>query len=252
MTVVFELRVSLGEISKVRFEDAPPSLEDSAAWFVRCADDAVTVHALAGDRIREIASARFIGGRLVDRESIRPSVPSPEGWKILTTAVARARRRADERAPRWRRALAKIDPSSRRVLLGAVIMGVLAIGLMATLLFVVRRTEPAAQSLAPFDALTWRDVARGGETTIPLILKDPERERGRKLCVTGKVVHIERARVNGRDAHVGGLRPADGGDSINFIALGSTRSIVADSMGDLCGVAHGKRIVGLFDLPENR
>jgi hypothetical protein len=245
----FELDISLGEVSKVQVGRIDAPKLDAGTWFVRYDDGVVTVHALAGGKVHEIARASWLREHLLDRTSVKPGTPSDREWKRVATAVSRVLRRTASAMPAWRRAIAAIDPKSRRVIIGSIIMGVLAIGATVAI-FVIRTNEPAAESLAPLDSLSWTDLQRGGETTVPLILKDPERERGRKLCVEGTVVSIERARVNGRDAHVGAMRIGD--DGIDFIALGSTGSIVARSSARMCGVGHGKRILGRFDLPENR
>ena len=317
--VAFELGISLGEISKVRFEHAaaPANLDDAFTWFVRANDDVVTIHALYDNKVREIARARWSYGRLVERTSVRPGFPSDHQWKLVTTAIARLTRRAVEGAPLWRRALAQIDPKSRPILLGAVITGVVAIGIVV-MIFVVRTKEPPSPALAPTPApapdapaptpapaqaspsaelgstatsvakassfgavldiakpllgdgldnqgawlvarypkLVWSDVADRDETSVPLVLKDSARERGKQLCVTGTVSEIERKDVDGRPVHVGALRTTDG-DDVRFIALGSTGVLVKRSSAALCGVATGTHdkaavIVGLFDLPENR
>ena len=249
--IAFELGISLGEISKVQVEriDAP-KLEDALTWFVRYDDGVVTIHALVAGRMREIARASWVRELLIERTSSKPGVPSDREWKLVATALSRVMRRAYSTAPKWRHVFDRIEPASRKILLGSIIMGAITIGVVA-LIFVVRTDEPARETIAPFDALTWSDVQHGGETTPPLILKDPARERGRKLCVAATVDAIEATTVDARKVHTGTLRTA-GGDALPFIALGSTRSITARAASRFCGVAHGKQIVGLFDLPENR
>ena len=314
--VTFELGISLGEISKVEFSTGEvPPLDDAFTWFVRAAEDGVvTIHARYDNKVREIARARWSYGRLVERSAIRPGFPSDQQWKLVTTALGRVMRRAVEGAPLWRRVLATIDPTSRPILLGAIIMGLAMIGVVV-MIFVVRTKEPVATSTAPtptpapapppapavapppntlaklaasvaksssfsdvldiarpllgdgldnqgawlvahYTKLVWSDVANRDDTSVPLVLKDSERERGKRLCVTGKLSEIERADVEGHPVHVGALRTTDG-DDVRFIALGSTGMLVKRSDGQLCGVATGKHdeaavIVGLFDLPENR
>jgi hypothetical protein len=241
------LGVSLGEISNVEMSRVPvPKLDD--AWFVQCNGETVTVHARVGKRVEEIGRAAWLRGRLIERTGS----PTDAQWKLVGTALGRVLRRAAvnlEKGPRWRRFVASIDPRTRPVLIGAIVMGCLALG-TAAMLYRMRTKAPHRTLIAQYDKLVYRDVAKGGETTVPLILKDPERERGRKLCVAGTVIAIERARVDARDVHTGTLR-ADG-LTIGFIALRSTRDLVASSPAGLCGYAHGKQIVGLFDLPENR
>lgn len=231
--VTFELPATGGEISKVRFELVDVPKLDDATWFVRLAGEAITIHARKG----EIGRASWVRGRLIERSG----TPTDQQWKMVGTALARVLRRAKD-VPLWRRV--------PRVVIGPIIVGALAIG-ATVVIFNVRTNEPAQDTIAPFDALTWSDVERGGETTAALIAKDPARERGRKLCVTGAVDTIAAETVDARNVHVGTLRTAEG-DTVPFVALGSTRSVVRRYTGRFCGVAHGKRIVGLFDLPENR
>jgi hypothetical protein len=242
--VSFLLGVSLGEITNVEMSLAPvPKLDD--AWFVRCSGETVTVHARKG----EIGRAAWVRGRLIERTGS----PSDAQWKVVGTALGRVLRRASanlEKGPRWRRVLASIDPRTRSILIGAVVMGCLAIG-AAGLLYRMRTRPPHHVSIARYDKLAWHDVMKGGETTVPLILKDPERERGRKLCIAGTVDVIERTRVDARDVHTGTLRTTEG-PQISFVALGNTGDIVVAAAVAMCGYAHGKQIVGLFDLPENR
>jgi hypothetical protein len=234
VNVSFELPANGGEISKVRFElVAVPKLDD-ATWFVRLAGERVTIHARKG----EVGHASWVRGRLIERAG----APSDQQWKMIGTALARVIRRAKPSdVPLWRRV--------PRVVIGPIIMIFVAI-VATVLIFNVRSNEPARDTIAPFDKLRWADVAHGGETTPPLILKDATRERGRKLCVTGTVDKIEAATVDARNVHVGTLRTTEG-DALPFIALRSTRSIVARSAGRFCGVVHDKQIVGLFELPEN-
>ena len=257
--VSFELGISLGEISKVQFAHGDvPALDDASTWFVRAgADDVVTIHARVDGRVREIARAKWSAlGRLVDRSSTKQQVPNDHQWKVVATAIGRIKRRAIAGVPAWRRALGsigarvKIDPTARPILIGAIIMGLAMIGVVAAI-FVIRTDDPVTTRIAAFEKLVWSDVDGGGETTLPLIKKDPERERGRKLCVVGTVDAIERTTIDGRSLHAGTLRTADG-DTAPFVALGSTRSVVARYAGRFCGVANGKTVIGLFDLPENR
>jgi hypothetical protein len=104
--------------------------------------------------------------------------------------------------------------------------------------------------------LAWRDVAiTDAETTIPLVLKDSDLERGKRLCATGSLADIERKDLDNRPVFAGTLRTADG-DDVRFIAVGSTGSLVKRSTGTICGVVTGRAdkavmLVGMFDLPEN-
>lgn len=115
---------------------------------------------------------------------------------------------------------------------------------------------PAAALLARYPKAVWADVDVPAETTVPLVLKDPERERGKHVCASGTIERIERRDVDQRRVYIGRLVTKDG-DAVAFVALGTTGELVKRSPGTLCGVAIGRagdaaKLVGMFDLPENR
>lgn len=104
--------------------------------------------------------------------------------------------------------------------------------------------------------LRWAEVDVPAETTLGHIEKDPERERGKRLCATGEILQIVRRDVGGRKVHVGRLRTADS-DEVTFVAVGTTGELVKRSTGRLCGAALGMSgtavsILGMFDFEENR
>lgn len=257
MTAIqFVLDISLGEIAHVRHDRSAPPALDALTWLVQRDGERVTIHALLDGRVRELARASWVQGRLIERRSELAGCPTDAQWTLVATALGRVARRTDGRTPRWRRTLAAMDPKTLRILIGAVIAGVAAIALVAVL-FVIRTRDPITtvdELVARHARLAWADVATGTETTVPRVLKDPDRERDRRLCVTGTVVEI--ARHERRPVHVGALRTGDA-DEVRFVALGSTGTLVKRSAAVLCGVAAGKLdgapvIVGMFDLPENR
>lgn len=103
--------------------------------------------------------------------------------------------------------------------------------------------------------LRWDDVATA-TTSVGLVLKDARIERGKRLCATGTIGSIERGDVAQRPVYHGDLRTSEG-DEILFLAVGSTGTLVRRDKGTVCGVVIGKyrdsvRILGMFDLPENR
>ncbi|HVK83110.1 MAG TPA: hypothetical protein VM513_03335 [Kofleriaceae bacterium] len=115
---------------------------------------------------------------------------------------------------------------------------------------------PGEALLARYPKAVWADVDVPAETTVPLVLKDPERERGKHVCASGTIERIERRDVDERRVYVGRLVTSDG-DAVAFVALGTTGELVKRSTGTLCGVATGRagdaaKLVGMFDLPENR
>jgi hypothetical protein len=88
------------------------------------------------------------------------------------------------------------------------------------------------------------------------VQKDPDAERGKRMCAEGVIEKIERMDVDRRKVFVGRLRQADG-DTIAFTALGTTGDLIKRASAKFCGAVTGTTgdavaIVGLFDLPENR
>lgn len=118
--------------------------------------------------------------------------------------------------------------------------------------------------------LRWADIeVDAPETSFPLVKKDPDAERGKRLCEDIRVLDI-RAEVfaPGRKAFQG-LAISRGPDPVvpyQFTAVGSTGEIVAHTNATFCGVAtglfsyqsadgtrrEGLQVLGMFDLPENR
>jgi hypothetical protein len=97
-------------------------------------------------------------------------------------------------------------------------------------------------------------------------MKDPDSQRGQKLCANGEVIEIALDRsVPGQKVFLGGMYD-DGGRIYRFIAVQSTGEIMAHSRARFCGVvtgqqhyensmggvAHAVHLVGMFDLPENK
>jgi hypothetical protein len=114
-----------------------------------------------------------------------------------------------------------------------------------------------AQLLARYAVpkLRWDDVATA-TTSVGLVLKDAKVERGKRLCASGTIGSIERDDLEGRAVYRGDLRTAEG-DEIVFLAVGSTGTLVRRDKGTVCGVVLGRqrdsvRLLGMFDLPENR
>ncbi len=114
------------------------------------------------------------------------------------------------------------------------------------------------QQLASYAAhkLRWADVDVGAETTVGRVLKDPELERGKRMCADGTIVTIERRDLQARRIYVGSLR-LDDDDAVAFVAVGTTGDLVKRSAARFCGAVTGKAgsavaMVGMFDLPENR
>lgn len=114
------------------------------------------------------------------------------------------------------------------------------------------------------DRLTWRELQEVKETSIALVAKDSDEERGRRLCVSGSVIEIRAQRVDELKIYDGGIHV--GGDVVRFTALGSSGAIVAHGWARFCGIVtgvfsysntgggttHAIHAVGMFDLPENK
>lgn len=116
--------------------------------------------------------------------------------------------------------------------------------------------DPSGLLLAHYPGARWSDVAVPPETSIARVQKDAEPEYGKRLCVTGTIAMITRSDVATGKRFVGRLVAANG-DSVEFVALGTTGDLLRGSATTLCGAVVGLRgdapvLVGLFDLPENR
>ena len=112
----------------------------------------------------------------------------------------------------------------------------------------------------------WSELQEIPTTKYGLVMKDPESQRGQKLCTNGEVIEITLDRsVPGQKVFLGGMYD-DGGRIYRFIAVKSTGEIMAHSRARFCGVvtgqqhyensmggvAHAVHLVGMFDLPENK
>jgi hypothetical protein len=111
----------------------------------------------------------------------------------------------------------------------------------------------------------WKDLANFEETRFGKVLKDPDAERGKRICMAGSIVEIAADKTAGFTVYHVGL--AD--NNMRFmrvLAVGSTGELIAQSPFRFCGVVIGKvgfqnsiggtteavYAVGVFDLPENR
>lgn len=114
--------------------------------------------------------------------------------------------------------------------------------------------------------MKWADVAvTKDETTVALVRKDSDEERGKRLCTSGSIIQISTEKTSRGKAYEG-LLHTDGGNLIDFIMVGSSGALVEHSYTRLCGVVtgtydypnsgggtgHAVTIVGMFDLPQNR
>lgn len=127
------------------------------------------------------------------------------------------------------------------------------------------KPDPATSLFALWmgDNPSWSAIQRLPETTHARVLKDSESEVGKRMCVSGTVVQI--SKEQGTKLFSGTLM-SDDMKPVFYIAAASTGDIVGQARGKFCGVVTGRysygnvsggtthavRLVGLFDLPENR
>jgi hypothetical protein len=114
--------------------------------------------------------------------------------------------------------------------------------------------------------MKWADVSVAkDETTFALMQKDSDEERGKRLCVSGRIIQIEVVKTE-RGKLFDGLFMDGASHLFKFQAVGSTGALVERSYARLCGVAtgnyeysnsgggtgHAIKMVGMFDLPANK
>jgi hypothetical protein len=116
--------------------------------------------------------------------------------------------------------------------------------------------------------MRWDDVAVAKDETTPaLVLKDPDEERGKRVCFTGKIVQIEVEKLDIGKINDGLLMVGYYDTTLfHFVNVGSSGTLVEKNQARLCGVVTGKydysnsgggtghaiEIVGMWDLPENK
>jgi hypothetical protein len=113
--------------------------------------------------------------------------------------------------------------------------------------------------------MTWADVAVAkDETSRAKVMKDADEERGKRLCVRGRLVQIE-AHKEELGKFYTGLLGAGAGNLYHFHAVKSTGELTEKRPARFCGVVTGRfdysnsgggtghaiDMVGIFDLPEN-
>jgi len=111
--------------------------------------------------------------------------------------------------------------------------------------------------------MSWEDAApKMPETSVALFKKDPDDERGKRMCVTGPIIEIRK--VSKSKVYVGGMFD-EAHNVIEFMAIRSTGEITDKSTAKFCGVVtnrysysnsgggttHATQMLGMFDLPEN-
>lgn len=102
------------------------------------------------------------------------------------------------------------------------------------------------------------------ETSVAAAIGNPDKARGRTVCVTGVIDEMIEGTITKPIAH-GGLLTVDL-DPVRFVVVGATGTITKRDKARVCGTFVGRHhftsnagtkeiaalIVGIFDLPENR
>lgn len=114
--------------------------------------------------------------------------------------------------------------------------------------------------------LRWSDISVSkNETTVASVLKDSEAARGKRMCFSGTIIEIAVEKTE-EGKVFNGLIVDPQMDLYRFNAVGSTGDLVAKSNARFCGIVtskfdypnsaggtgHAIKIVGMFDLPENK
>lgn len=113
---------------------------------------------------------------------------------------------------------------------------------------------------------TWADVqpAADEKTSYGLVMKDADKERGKRMCVSGTILQIRVEKTELWTETLGLL--ISQANIFRFVAVQDTGDLVANSTAKFCGFVAGKTafsnvsggetqgvyIVGMFDLPSNR
>jgi len=86
--------------------------------------------------------------------------------------------------------------------------------------------------------MSWEDASpKMPETSVTLFNKDPDEERGKRMCVTGRIIEIQK--VSKSKVYAGGMFNEDH-DVIRFVAVRSTGEITNRSSAKFCGVVTNK------------
>jgi hypothetical protein len=114
--------------------------------------------------------------------------------------------------------------------------------------------------------LRWADVAVAkNEVSFAAVMKDPEEARTKRMCASGSIIQIAVAKT--QDGKLfDGLFQDYSGNLYDFFAAGGSGDLVSHSPMRFCGFVTGKydysnsgggtghaiKLVGMFDLPENK
>jgi hypothetical protein len=89
------------------------------------------------------------------------------------------------------------------------------------------------------DRMTHADLDQVPETKRGLVFKDSSAERGKRLCVKGRISEIAVEETEMGKVYVGGI-VSGYTDVTRFIAVGNTGELVEDSRAKFCGVVTGR------------
>ncbi|HKQ71898.1 MAG TPA: hypothetical protein VJT73_21285 [Polyangiaceae bacterium] len=114
------------------------------------------------------------------------------------------------------------------------------------------------------ERMAWSDAKPArDETSVTLVRRKRDTERGKRMCQLGKIIQLEHF-GDAKNAHGILMTPAD--ELVSFLAVGSTGNLSPHRFAQFCGVVTGLQtytnrggslsravqLVGMFDLPENR
>jgi len=105
----------------------------------------------------------------------------------------------------------------------------------------------------------------GNDTSFAVAMKDPEEARGKRICVTGRIVQISVVKIAAGKFN-DGIMWDSAGNLYRYTTVGTSGNLVESSRARLCGMltgrfdyhnsvggaGHALSIVGIFDLPQNR
>jgi hypothetical protein len=114
--------------------------------------------------------------------------------------------------------------------------------------------------------LTWDELQAVPETRQALVMKDPDAERGKRICARGPIIEIRAEKTDVGKFFHGGIFNGGYGRVVRFLAVGSTGELVEQSRGRFCGIITGTQsysntgggtthsvfAVGMFDLHDNK
>ena len=109
------------------------------------------------------------------------------------------------------------------------------------------------------------------ETTFEKVMKDPDEERGKKICFAGEIIEIKAVKILSDKIYVGEMYDQRRNiyhqrrNIYHFMNVGSSGNIDGNSFASACGIiigtysypnsgggtTHTVNVVGMFDLPEN-